>query len=87
MENNCPVLCKITKILVIIGALNWGLVGALNVNLVTKLVGAWQMAERGVYVLVGLAGVMMLVSLAKGCKSCSSGGGNSGSSCCSGSSH
>lgn len=51
---------KIAWCLVIIGALNWGLVGAINLNLVMKLLGAWPTVERVVYVLVGVAGLMML---------------------------
>jgi len=46
--------------LVIIGALNWGLVGLLNVNLVNWLLGSWPTVERIVYILVGLAGVWKL---------------------------
>ncbi len=51
---------KIAAVLVFIGALNWGLVGAFNWNLVNQLVGSWPMVERVVYVLVGLAALMML---------------------------
>jgi len=46
--------------LVIIGALNWGLVGAFNINLVNMLVGTWPLLETIVYVLVGLSGVYLL---------------------------
>ena len=52
---------KICWILVIVGALNWGLIGALNLNLVNWAVGAWPMVERIVYLLVGLAGIMLIV--------------------------
>jgi hypothetical protein len=51
-----------------VGALNWGLVGALNVNLVNMIFGSWPMVERVVYVLVGLAAIMMLFTGA--CKMC-----------------
>ncbi|WP_250508060.1 MULTISPECIES: DUF378 domain-containing protein [unclassified Caballeronia] len=47
--------------LVIIGALNWGLVGAAQFDLVAAIFGAGTVAARIVYVLVGLAGVYMLV--------------------------
>lgn len=48
--------------LVTIGALNWGLVGAgnfldMNLNLVNLMLGFAPVAEFGVYLLVGLAGV------------------------------
>jgi uncharacterized membrane protein YuzA (DUF378 family) len=54
----------ITKILVIVGALNWGLT-ALNWNLVEKLLGAWPTVVTIVYALVGLAGLWELVMLFK----------------------
>jgi len=44
-----------TWILVLVGGLNWGLVGFFNWNLVGALLGAWPMAERAVYALVGLS--------------------------------
>jgi len=42
-------------ILVVIGGLNWGLVGLFNYNLVEALLGAGSMTTRIVYDLVGLA--------------------------------
>lgn len=54
--------------LVIIGALNWGLMGAFEFNLVNKILGSWSTVERIVYVLVGLAGIMML--FCGKCKAC-----------------
>jgi len=65
-------------VLVIVGALNWGLMGAFEYNLVHALVGSWPTAERVVYVLVGLAAVMLVVGCR--CKTCSS--GSSEGSCC-----
>ena len=47
-------------ILVIIGSINWGLVGLFNINLVTMIFGSMHMVERIIYVLVGLSGVGML---------------------------
>ncbi|MDR5784411.1 DUF378 domain-containing protein [Caballeronia sp. LZ065] len=47
--------------LVIIGALNWGLVGLIQLDLVATLFGAGSTPARIVYVLVGLAGIYMLV--------------------------
>jgi uncharacterized protein len=54
--------------LVIIGAINWGLVGAFNYNLVNAILGSVSWLERLVYILVGLAGVMMLFGCK--CKKC-----------------
>ena len=62
----CPV-CKLVGLLVIIGALNWGLIGALNMNVVNQLLGAMPMVEKVVYILVGIAGLLKLVSCFKAC--------------------
>lgn len=61
--------CKIVGLLVGIGALNWGLVGLFHLDLVAKLLGVGRLA-RAVYVLIGLAGVIKLVSLVKTCPAC-----------------
>lgn len=53
----------ITLILVIVGGLNWGLVGLLNFDLVAALFGAESMLSRVVYVLVGLSALWQLVPL------------------------
>lgn len=50
-----------TKLLVgwvlVVGALNWGLVGLANMNLVESLLGAGSTLTTVVYAVVGLAGV------------------------------
>ncbi|MEN6549766.1 MAG: DUF378 domain-containing protein [Armatimonadia bacterium] len=53
-------LNAIVLTLVIIGALNWGLVGAFNFNLVSAILGAGTLAARIVYLVVGLAGLYSL---------------------------
>lgn len=40
-----------------IGALNWGLSGAANFNLVRRLFGRGSLLERATYIVVGLAGL------------------------------
>ena len=45
--------------LIVVGALNWGLVGAFKFNLVTALFGQSALASI-VFVLVGLSGVYFL---------------------------
>ncbi|MBU2575810.1 DUF378 domain-containing protein [Patescibacteria group bacterium] len=52
-------------ILVIIGALNWGLVGLFEYDLVATLLGAGTTVARAVYTLVGLAGIVKLVNVVK----------------------
>jgi uncharacterized membrane protein YuzA (DUF378 family) len=46
---------KFAIVLLIIGALNWGLVGGFRINLVERLLGKGTLLSRGVYILVGIA--------------------------------
>jgi uncharacterized protein len=62
-------LCKIVGAIAIIGALNWGLIALFNLNLVEQILGS-GMATKVVYVLVGLSGVMLLVSYFYVCPAC-----------------
>jgi len=52
----------IVFILVIVGALNWGLVGIFGFDLVATIFGAMSMISRVVYSLVGISAVYMLVT-------------------------
>ncbi len=54
----------ITLVLVIIGGLNWGLVGLLNFNLVTSILGTGMLAKL-VYDLVGLSAIYIAVMFMK----------------------
>jgi uncharacterized membrane protein YuzA (DUF378 family) len=59
-------LDKISLILVIIGALNWGLIGLFNFNLIGSLLGEpVNLIGRIIYILIGAAGVDMLLLLLK----------------------
>jgi hypothetical protein len=51
------VLNWLAIILVIVGAVNWGLVGLMELDLVALLLGSIPVLAKLVYVLVGLAGV------------------------------
>lgn len=64
-------LHMVTFILVVVGALNWGLVGLLNFNLVNAILGSWPTVENLVYILVGLSAVYLLVTHMSDCKLCS----------------
>ena len=62
--------------LVVVGAVNWGLVGVgafvgQNWNVVNLVLGSWPQVEWAAYVLIGLAGVMSLVGCR--CKTCKGG--------------
>lgn len=50
----------ISLALVIVGALNWGLIGLFNFNLVSFLFGTNTFLETLVYILVGLSGILSL---------------------------
>ena len=52
-------------ILVIVGAVNWGLVGAFNFNLVDVIFGSWPTIVRIVYIIVGLSGLYVLTNTGK----------------------
>lgn len=67
--NRMCALHKIAWVLVMVGALNWGLVGIFQVDLVMKILGSWPMVVRVVYALVGLSAVAMF--FCGGCKQCS----------------
>lgn len=58
-------LQQAANILVIVGALNWGLVGLLDINLVNMVLGSMAGLEKIVYILVGLSGVLMLAQWSK----------------------
>ena len=63
-------LHMVTFILVIVGALNWGLT-ALGYNVVEMILGSWPMVLKIVYLLVGLSAVYEVVTHKSNCKNCS----------------
>lgn len=68
----------IAFILVVVGALNWGLVAlgsymGNNWNVVNLLLGKWSGVENLVYLLVGLSAIVLLVGHKGGCRTCGSG--------------
>jgi uncharacterized membrane protein YuzA (DUF378 family) len=69
MKGSCGI-CKVACLLVIVGALNWGLVGAFGLDLVARFLGEMTVASRIVYGLVGLAGLAKLISCFKDCPAC-----------------
>jgi len=54
----------IARVLVIVGALNWGL-GIWDINLVTMVFSVGTLLTKIVYALVGLAGIWELIKLFK----------------------
>lgn len=55
----------VAYVLVIVGGINWGLVGFFNFNLITALFGEDSALSRIVFVLVGLSAVYLLATVSK----------------------
>ena len=63
MMKEYPGVHKLAWALVIIGALNWGLVGIFKWNLVNAIFGGVGWLERLIYILVGASGVLLLAGM------------------------
>ena len=63
-DGKCGVHC-VAQVLLIIGGLNWGLVGLFHYNLVESLFGAWGWLVSLIYILVGLSAIAAIF-----CKKC-----------------
>ncbi len=50
-------LQKVLLVITIIGAVNWGLIGLLNFNLVAAIFGADSLFSNIIYTLVGISGL------------------------------
>ena len=57
------ILTQIAFWLVIIGALNWGIVGIFGFNLVGGIFGEMGLFSRLIYILVGVSAVWLLVDM------------------------
>jgi hypothetical protein len=55
----------IALILIIVGGLNWGLVGAFKFNLVSAIFGDMSIIARIVYILVGLSAIYGILLIGK----------------------
>jgi len=53
----------LTLVLVIVGGLNWGLVGLFKFDLVAAIFGGGSVLSRLVYILVGMAAAWQLMPL------------------------
>lgn len=51
------IIDKIALILIIIGAINWGLIGIFDFNLVEMIFGDMTVLARIIYILVGVSGL------------------------------
>ena len=55
----------ITQLLVIVGGLNWGLVGLADFDLVAAIFGEMSALSRLIYVVVGISAVWQLIPFFK----------------------
>jgi uncharacterized membrane protein YuzA (DUF378 family) len=58
-----PIFNKITLLLIIVGGINWGLVGLIGFDLVAAIFGEMSMLSRIVYALVGASALWQLTAL------------------------
>lgn len=56
--------------LMTIGAINWGLIGLFDFNLVNLILGVVPAIERLIYILVGVSGVYIFATHMKDCEIC-----------------
>lgn len=61
------VLNIVAWVLLVVGGLNWGLVGALDFDLVATVFGAGSVLSRILYILIGLSAIYSVYE----CKCCS----------------
>lgn len=50
----------IAYILVIAGALNWGFVGAFNMDVLGRILGSGSFAARVLYILIGISALVLI---------------------------
>lgn len=56
------IIRKIALVLTIIGALNWGLIGIFNLNLVTTFIKS-ALINNIIYITIGIASIIYIISL------------------------
>lgn len=59
MERNW--LDVVSLILIIVGAVNWGLIGFFNLDVISAIFGNMSMITRIIFAVVGIAGIYSLV--------------------------
>jgi uncharacterized membrane protein YuzA (DUF378 family) len=77
---------NLASALVLIGAINWGLVGAFNLDVVALLFGSMLWLQKSVYILVGIAGLFLLFGSCMCCAPKNS-GDKKKDGCCGGGCH
>ncbi len=59
------ILRTIAYVLVLIGAINWGFVGLMDLDLVRLIFGEMTVMARIVYTVVGISGLILLITTYK----------------------
>ncbi|MGV8984088.1 DUF378 domain-containing protein [Clostridium sp.] len=59
------IIDKVSFIFVLVGALNWGLLGLFNFNLVSAIFGSVPFLARAIYILVGLSAANIIVFIVR----------------------
>jgi len=65
INTSCNSLTTIASTIVSIGAINWGLVGIFNFNIIEYLLGDYAIVTKTIYALVGFSGIWTLCNLNK----------------------
>lgn len=60
----------VSFLLLVVGGLNWGLIGMFDINLVEMIFGSSPQLEQLVYILVGVASIYVFVTHQANCKVC-----------------
>ena len=68
---NNKLLHMVAFVLLVVGGVNWGLMGLLDINLVSMVLGSMAGLEKIVYILVGVAAVYIGATHMNDCKICS----------------
>ena len=56
-DNIMKIIDKVALVLIIIGAINWGLIGFFKFDLVATIFGEMSVLSRIIYALVGISGL------------------------------
>ena len=70
MKTTGCMVCKIVLMITAIGAINWGLAGIFQIDLVSRVFGVMTIASKVVYGIIGVTGLMILVTFVKPCPCC-----------------
>jgi uncharacterized protein len=67
---NNKVVHMVAFILLVVGGLNWLLVGLFEMDLVARIFGGVPMLAKAVYILVGLSAIYEIMNHKKSCTMC-----------------